>query len=100
MNNPEFLKIQKPTRESDCDKHLGVSSAQVFEGIPHLYTEIQYMTHTNIMTNSGEDLSGKERLTAQQKQRADWATAQKDERNRAEQLLRYSDYLYEVVYYL
>ena len=44
----------------------------------------------------GEDLSGKERLTAQQKQRADWATAQKEERNRAEQLLRYSDYLYEV----
>lgn len=75
LNNPEFLKIQKPTRESDCDKHLGVSSAQVFEG---------------------EDLSGKERLTAQQKQRADWATAQKEERNRAEQLLRYSDYLYEM----
>ena len=44
----------------------------------------------------GEDLSGKERLTAQQKQRSDWAQAQKEERNRAEQQLRYSDYLYEV----
>merc|ERR1712126_630969 len=22
LNNPEFLKIQKPTRESDCDKNL------------------------------------------------------------------------------
>ena len=33
LNNPEFLKIQKPTRESDCDKNLGISSAQVFEGL-------------------------------------------------------------------
>lgn len=75
LNNPEFLKIQKPTRESDCDKNLGISSGQVFEG---------------------EDLSGKERLTAQQKQRSEWAQAQKEERNRAEQQLRYSDYLYEM----
>ena len=44
----------------------------------------------------GEDLSGKQRLTAQQKQRAEWAMAQKEERNRAEQLLKYSDYLYEM----
>ena len=44
----------------------------------------------------GEDLSGKERLTAQQNQRSEWAQAQKEERNRAEQQLRYSDYLYEV----
>jgi len=75
LNNPDFLKIQKPIRESDTDTHLGVSSAQIFEG---------------------EDLSGKQRLTAQQKQRAEWAMAQKEERNRAEQLLKYSDYLYEM----
>jgi len=75
LNNPDFLKIQRPIRESDTDKHLGISSAQVFEG---------------------EDLSGKQRLTAQQKQRAEWAMAQKEERNRAEQLLKYSDYLYEM----
>ena len=43
-------------------------------------------------------MSGKERLTAQQKQRSDWAQAQKEERNRAEQQLRYSDYLYEVCF--
>merc|ERR1712159_334318 len=75
LNNPDFLKIQKPTRESDCDQNLGISSAQVFDG---------------------EDLSGKERLTAQQNQRSEWAQAQKEERNRAEQQLRYSDYLYEM----
>lgn len=75
LNNPEFLKIQSPIRESDTDTHLGISSAQIFEG---------------------EDLSGKQRLTAQQKQRADWAAAQREERNRAEQLVKYSDYLYEM----
>merc|ERR1712128_22022 len=64
LNNPDFLKIQAPIRESDCDTHLGISSAQIFEG---------------------EDLSGKQRLTAQQKQRAEWAQAQKEERHRAEE---------------
>ena len=93
MNNPEFLKIQKPTRESDCDKNLGISSAQVFEG---LYAMNLENISNNIIYILGEDLSGKERLTAQQKQRSDWAQAQKEERNRAEQQLRYSDYLYEV----
>jgi len=75
LNNPDFLKIQRPIRESDTDTHLGISSAQIFDG---------------------EDLSGKQRLIAQQKQRADWAAAQKEERNRAEQMLQYSDYLYEM----
>ena len=50
----------------------------------------------HITHSLGEDLSGKQRLTAQQKQRAEWAMAQKEERNRAEQLLKYSDYLYEM----
>jgi len=33
LNNPDFLKIQAPIRESDCDTHLGISSAQIFEGL-------------------------------------------------------------------
>ena len=33
---------------------------------------------------------------AQQRQHEEWMTAQKEERQRAEQLLRYQDYLYEV----
>jgi len=74
MNNPEYLRIDKPARTSDDDKTLGISSAQVFDG---------------------EDLSGHIRNTAQQKQRADWAAAQIEERARADQLRDYSDHLYQ-----
>ena len=58
-------------------------------------TKLRYRTKIDF-SYLGEDLSGKQRLTAQQKQRAEWAMAQKEERNRAEQLLKYSDYLYEM----
>lgn len=75
LNNPDYLLIDKPARTSDIDRTLGVSSAQIFDG---------------------EDLSGNIRQTAQQKQRADWAAAQREEKARADQQRDYSDHLYQL----
>lgn len=75
LNNPDYLRIDKPARTSDVDPILGVSSAQIFDG---------------------EDLSGKIRNSAQQRQRAEWAAAQREEKRRADQQRDYSDHLYQL----
>lgn len=75
LNNPEYLRIDKPARTEDFDASLGVSSAQIFDG---------------------EDLSGKIRQTAQQQQRATWADAQREERRLADQQRDYSEHLYQL----
>jgi hypothetical protein len=75
LNNPDYLRIDKPARTSDVDVALGVSSAQIFDG---------------------EDLSGNIRQSAQQRQRADWAAAQREEKRRADQQRDYSDHLYQL----
>lgn len=75
LNNPEYLQIDKPARTSDVDASLGVSSAQIFDG---------------------EDLSGNIRQSAQQRQRAEWAAAQREEKRRADQQRDYSDHLYQL----
>jgi len=75
LNNPEYLRIDKPARTSDVDPILGVSSAQIFDG---------------------EDLSGTIRKSAQQRQRAEWAAAQREEKRRADQQRDYSDHLYQL----
>jgi len=75
LNNPAYLLIDQPARTSDIDATLGVSSAQIFDG---------------------EDLSGNIRQTAQQRQRADWAAAQREEKRRSDQQRDYSDHLYQL----
>lgn len=73
LNDPDSKLKGKPARVSDDDKSLGVSSAQIFDG---------------------EDLTGLTRQQIQQRQRREWAAAQKEEKRHREQQDAYTNHQY------
>ena len=75
LNDPEYLKKDKPARVSDDDPRCGPASLQKFQG---------------------EDLNSRARAKYQKEQLREWSRMQQENRQRAEQQQQAADRLFDL----